>query len=279
MNFYEKEPISLYLDDIEILENVSSSKQNIQIMKHSFLGLVLVINGEIQHIQHFQCMYHELLVHLPISFIKEPKTALIIGGGSLFAAYEVLKYPSIENVTLCDHDCTVLNLMEKYYQHARNIRKDSRFTFVEKDGLQYINSCEKKYDLIINDCFNLLELEKRNIAIYHKLKNLLTTEGVCSDIIYRHIFDGTNTHDSIEKIKKLGPIIMSLVTVPEYPGILHLETLWGKNGNLSQNCKKVINTYQNRILSGGEKNPFDFFSPNNLGFYLYLPPYIKSKII
>lgn len=278
MNFYENEPVSLYLDNLELLENLNSSKQNIKIMRHPFLGIVLVINGEIQHIQNYQCPYHELLVHLPASFIKNPKSVLILGGGSLFAAYEVLKYPSIESVTLCDYDASVLKLMEKYYCHARIVRQDSRFTYLEQEGLFYINKCHEKYDLIINDCFNLLELSiNNNFSAYLRLKELLTDDGVCSDIIYRHIFDGLITHNSICKIKALGNIAISLVSIPEYPGILHIETIWGKNKNISQTCNKVFNNYQLQIMKEGN-SPFGFFSPENIPFYLYIPPYIKSQL-
>ena len=68
MNFYEKENISLYLDNLKLLESMVTLKQKIEIYRHDTLGLVLVINGEIQHIENYQCMYHEQLVHLPISF-------------------------------------------------------------------------------------------------------------------------------------------------------------------------------------------------------------------
>ncbi len=71
--------------------------------------------------------------------------------------------------------------------------------------------------------------------------------------------------------------MLSLVTVPEYPGVLHLETIWGNNKNLSQSCTQVINNYQKQILSSN-KDVFDYFSPKNLPFYLYLPPYIKRII-
>ena len=279
MDFYEKEPVSLYLNDLVLLEEITTKQQHIIIYKHPFLGIVLVINGEIQHIEKYQCPYHELLVHLPASFIKTPKEALILGGGSLFAAYEVLKYPSIERVTLCDHDAHVLELMDKYYVHARTVRKDSRFHFIESDGIEFINQCYHKYDLIINDCFNLLKISMHNrFPIYYKLKQLLTPSGLCSDIIYRHIFDGDITSASIKEIKKYSNVALSLVTVPEYPGILHIETIWGNNPNLSQTRHKVIDEYQ-KIIIKGEKNPFKFFSPANLPFYLYIPPYIKNKII
>lgn len=278
MDFYEKEPVSLYLNDLELLEDITTKHQHIELYKHSFLGIVLVINGEIQHIEKYQCPYHELLVHLPASFIKSPKNALILGGGSLYAAYELLKYPSIESVHLCDHDVTVLNIMEKYYCHAKITRNDSRFHFIESDGIEFIKHCTSHYDLIINDCFNLLNIcNVEKFPIYLKLKQLLTPTGLCSDIIYRHIFDKEVTADSINEIQKYSNLALSLVTIPEYPGILHIETIWGNNQNLSQTCRNVINEYHKEIIKG-EKNPFEFFSPANLPFYLYLPPYIKNKL-
>lgn len=278
MDFYEKESVSIYLSNIKPLEDIVTSKQHIKLFRHPLLGLVLVINDEIQHIEKYQCPYHETLVHLPMSFIKEPQSALIIGGGSLFAAYELLKYPSIKMVTLCDHDEQVLKLMEKYYFHAKSVRADKRFHFIECDGIEFIKHCQNKYDLIINDCFNLIDVSMtKQFPIYLKLKELLTSNGLCSDIIYRHIFDGQITNNSIIEIQKYSKVVLSLVTIPEYPGILHIETIWGNNKNLSQQSKQTFNEYHCQILKG-EKNPFEYFSPENLSFYLYMPPYIKKII-
>lgn len=279
MNFYEKENISLYLDDLTLLECMTTTKQNIEIYNHPLLGLVLVINGEIQHIEKYQCLYHELLVHLPLSFCMLPQNALIIGGGSLFAAYEILKYPSIQKVILCDHDHMVLQFMKKYYSHARNVLNDSRFRFIESDGIAFLFNDTKRYDLIINDCFNLLKESKTNdFSLYNKLNNMLTENGVCSDIIYRHVFDGTITHDSIQEIKKESNMALSLVTVPEYPGILHVETIWGKNPHISQSCKKTYNVFQQECIHNNNYSIFNYFSPENIPFYLYLPPYLKKLL-
>lgn len=278
MNFCEKETISLYLDNLTLLESIVSSKQKIEIYRHDILGLVLIINGEIQHIENYQCMYHEQLVHLPMSFCKKPQTALVLGGGSLFAAYELLKYPSIQAVTLCDHDYTVLELMKTYYEHAKRVLSDKRFHFVESDGLEFLANNRSKYDIIINDCFNLLK--ESNIyghSLFKDMNDLLTDQGVCSDIIYRHIFDGTITRDSIQQIKKCSNIVLSLVTVPEYPGILHIQTIWGKNKNITQTCKRTHNLFQKKCLEINNF-PFKFYSPKNLPYYLYLPPYIKAML-
>lgn len=277
MNFYEKENISLYLDDLKLLENVSTNKQTIEIYRHPLLGLVLVINGEIQHIEKYQCLYHEILVHLPMSFCAMPNNALVLGGGSLFAAYEILKYPSIREVTLCDHDYTVLQLMAKYYPHAQTVISDPRFHFIESDGILHLRNDTNQYDFIVNDCFNLLKESIQNkFSLYKKLTNMLTEDGVCSDIIYRHVFDGSITHDSIQEIKKESKVALSLVAVPEYPGILHVETIWGKNPNISQSRKRTINKFQQECINTNNLSVFNFFSPENIPFYLYLPPYLKK---
>ena len=278
MNFYEKENISLYLDNLKLLESMVTLKQKIEIYRHDTLGLVLVINGEIQHIENYQCMYHEQLVHLPISFCDCPQTALVLGGGSLFAAYELLKYPSIQAITLCDHDYTVLKLMEHYYNHAKTVLADKRFHFVENDGVEFLDRDKTHYDVIVNDCFNLLkESNTYGYSFFKKMNDMLTDKGVCSDIIYRHIFDGTITHDSIQEIKKCSNIALSLVTVPEYPGILHIQTIWGKNKNIAQTCKSTLNSFQKKCLETNNL-PFEFYSPQNLPYYLYLPPYIKAML-
>lgn len=278
MEFYEKEDVSLYLNNIETIEHIISSKQEISMYRHPFLGVILVINGEIQHIEKYQCPYHELLVHLPACFVPKIENALIIGGGSLFAAYELLKYPTIKQITLCDYDSTVLELVKKYYPHAEFVINHPKFNYIEHDGIDYISNCTHKFDLIINDYFNLLEESiNNNFSLYKTMKQLLTSRGVCSDIVYRHIFDGNVTHNSIAKIKEISDLVLSLVTVPEYPGILHIETIWGNSRYLSQDSKVSVNTYHKQIMEE-EINPFNFFFPNNLPFYLYLPPYIKSKL-
>lgn len=100
MRFYENEPVSLQLSNLTTIESYHSSKQNIQLLNHQWLGKILIINGEIQHIENYQPLYHELLVHLPAAFVPNIQNVLILGGGSLFAAFEVLKYPSVKHVTL-----------------------------------------------------------------------------------------------------------------------------------------------------------------------------------
>ena len=279
MQFHENDTISLYLSDLTRLEKRCSKKQSLIMYRHNELGYVFTINNEIQHIEKYQALYHEMLVHLPMNFIKSPETALIIGGGSLFAANELLKYPSIKSVTLCDYDHTVLEMMKKYYKHAREVFANSKFEYIERDGHKFINDNKNKYDIIINDCFNLaVESQNTGINLFRKFYDSLTETGVACDIIYRHIFDRQTTIDTLKELHTYSNTAFSLVAVPEYPGVLHLETMWGKSTNLFQHQKTVNNDYQKKILKSSQ-SPFDFYSPKNLQYYLYLPPYITKQFI
>ena len=107
--------------------------------------------------------------------------------------------------------------------------------------------------------------------------DLLSSHGVCSDIIYRHIFEEKYASKTIEKIKLHGKVVLSLVTVPEYPGILHIQTIFGKNRNLSQEISITRNLFQ-KNNTDNEDSVFQLFSPRFLKYYFYVPPYIKDFI-
>ena len=276
MEFYENEPVSLYLNNLDLLEEIVSEKQHICMFQHPMLGKVLVINDEVQHIEKFQLLYHEMLVHLPVAFVPNVRNVLILGGGSLFAAFEALKYSSVEHVVLCDYDKNVLDLMCKYYSHANSVIDDNRFEFIEQDAKDYISNFKPLFDLVINDCFNLAKESQNNNCSYHSmLSQLCRKNGVCVDIIYRHIFDRSTTINTLKYLQAEGGLALSLVCVPEYPGILHLETIWGKSHSISQKLKKPVNHIQFEMCSS-PNTLFNYYNPNNIPAYLYLPPYIKE---
>ena len=190
MEIYEKESVSLYLSNMVQLENGESNVQSIQIYQHPNLGKVLVINGEIQNVEKWAPLYHEAIVHIPMMFLEEPRSVLILGGGDLYAAEIALQYPSVEQVTLCDYDPEIIRLTSKHYVHAQSVLNNPKVTICYQDAKEYIKECTKKFDLIVDDCFNLIKDFAPHDQIFKQLANLLTPGiGVCSSLMYRHIFD------------------------------------------------------------------------------------------
>lgn len=275
MEYHEKINVSLHLSHLTAINEFESRRQSIKLYQHPLLGKVLIINKELQHVENYQFLYHEPLVHIPVAFIEAPKSCLIIGGGSLFAASEVLKYPSIERVVLCDFDHAILDMMAHNYEHAIQVKADKRFRYVEEDARIFIKRLNEKFDLIINDCFDLAE-ESCGFSMYEQLYQLCSEQGVCSDVIYRHIFDKECTSNSIKLLKSQTNLALSLLVIPEYPGILHILTIWGKNRNIHQNQKYTLNKYQK---DPSNLNNFKVFVPDHLPYYLYLPPYIRKIVL
>lgn len=279
MEFFEKEPVSLYLADLELLEERSSNNYNkIQLFRHKTLGRVLILDGEIQNIEAWAPLYHETIVHLPTAFIKTVRKVLILGGGCFFAAREVLKYSTVTELHMIDFDEEVVDLVTEHYQHAREIRNDTRFRLTINDAFSELSNLAADYDLVINDSIDLLE-SPFGPSIFKTLLSLTKNEGICVDMVYRHVFERQTTLTTVNLLEKQGiNMAYSLLTAPEYPGVLHLLVLWSRTSIEMQNIQMPINDIQQGWISLPKQNPCEFYSPHCLRYYLYLPPYIKSLV-
>lgn len=67
-------------------------------------GHKLFLNGNLQFSERDEYRYHEALVHPAMAAQGAPKKVAVLGGGDGMAVREVLKYPSVESVTLVELD-------------------------------------------------------------------------------------------------------------------------------------------------------------------------------
>lgn len=118
-------------------------------------GFQLFLNGNLQFSSTDEYRYHEALVHPPMLLANNPKRVLVLGGGDGLALREVLKYPSVEKVTLVDLDPDMTNLSSRFpllanlNQHAFD---DPRVQVVNEDAFIWIEeSTEQPYDAAIVD--------------------------------------------------------------------------------------------------------------------------------
>jgi len=101
----------LYQDTIVYAE---SSKYQRIVVTRGRTGFALFLNGNLQFSSFDEYRYHEALVHpAMLSFEGEPKHVLVLGGGDGLALREVLRYPSVESVTLVDLDPSITSLGKK----------------------------------------------------------------------------------------------------------------------------------------------------------------------
>lgn len=102
---------SLFVDSIIYAE--SSPYQRIVVTKGK-TGYALFLNGNLQFNSFDEYRYHEALVHPAFAaFGANPKRILVLGGGDGLALREILKYESVENITLVDLDPSMTNISRK----------------------------------------------------------------------------------------------------------------------------------------------------------------------
>ena len=93
----------------QVIYSESTPYQRIVITKTAH-DLRLFLNANLQFSSVDEYRYHEALVHPVMAALDHPKKVLIIGGGDGLALREILKYPSVEKVTMVDLDPAMTKL-------------------------------------------------------------------------------------------------------------------------------------------------------------------------
>ncbi len=167
-------------------------------------GFQLFLNGHLQFNSVDEHRYHEALVHPALSSVKSPRRVLVLGGGDGLAVREILRYPSVESVTLVDLDPGMTSLADRFpplAELSRSSLKDRRVTIINEDAFLWVgrdvgpssskastagpfeNLPHEKFDTAIIDfpdpgTFSVGKLY--STRFYRMLRERLTAEAVIS---------------------------------------------------------------------------------------------------
>ncbi len=89
------------------------------VVTHGRAGHRLYLNGNLQFSQSDEYRYHEALVHPAMAAHGAPKRVAVLGGGDGMAVREILKYPSVESVTLVELDPAMTQIFSQNPALAR----------------------------------------------------------------------------------------------------------------------------------------------------------------
>lgn len=114
----------------------------------------LYLNGNLQFSSRDEYRYHEALVHVGLAALSKPRKVLILGGGDGLAMREVLKYPSVESITLIDLDEAVTKLFsesEVFSKMNDNSFDSEKVRVINTDAFTWLRQTEEKFDFIAVD--------------------------------------------------------------------------------------------------------------------------------
>jgi spermidine synthase len=159
IGFIKAESLTSLAEDALFVDNIiyakSSQYQRIVVTKGK-IGYGLFLNGNLQFNSFDEYRYHEALVHP--AFSAYPGTArniLVLGGGDGLAVREILKYPSVESVTLVDLDPEMTRVSKSVPalgELNRHALEDPRVRIINRDAFVWIDETEAgPFDIAIVD--------------------------------------------------------------------------------------------------------------------------------
>jgi len=114
----------------------------------------LFLNGNLQFHSRDEYRYHEALVHPAMAAHGAPKQVLVLGGGDGMAVREILKYPSVERVTLVELDPHMTTLFAQQ-PLLRSLNGDAlrspKVRIVNADAFGWLERSAEVFDVIVVD--------------------------------------------------------------------------------------------------------------------------------
>jgi spermidine synthase len=149
---YMTDDWGLFVRSAARLEAFRSQYQDVEVHDSVPFGKLFRLDGHFMTSEKDEFYYHENLVHIAALAHSRPERALIVGGGDGGSAEELLKHPSIAQVTIAEIDGSVIDIARRHF-HAvhRGALDDPRVIVRVEDGFRFVREAREQYDLIVLD--------------------------------------------------------------------------------------------------------------------------------
>lgn len=126
--------------------------QKLSIYDTPHFGKLFRLDGFNMTSEKDEFVYHENLIHPAATAHAGPKNVLIIGGGDGGSSEEVLKHPSVEQVTMVEIDAEVIRVAKEHFGAVHNgVFDNPKLRVLIEDGLRFVRETKEKFDLVVLD--------------------------------------------------------------------------------------------------------------------------------
>jgi spermidine synthase len=189
----------------KLVYEAKSEFQNICVFDNDNYDRILMIDEIVQFSTRDEFIYHEMMSHMALFSVENPKSVLIIGGGDGGIMREALRHPSVTDVTLCELDETVINITKQYIPSVcADAFEDPRSHVTIQDGAKFMAESDKVYDVILVDSTDPIGPGEVLFSdkFYGDCAKRLKEGGVVVTQQGAPIFQGGELRNSLGKLKK-----------------------------------------------------------------------------
>jgi spermidine synthase len=262
------------------LADEKSQYQHILIFDSVANGRVMTLDGVVQITSRDESAYAEMLTHLPMLEHGKAERVMIVGGGDLSIADEVLKHKGVKEVVLVDIDGRVVELCREHFGeiNAKAFR-DKRLVVEIADAFEYLGRPEAKarFDLIIADRPDPIGPGKALFGdtFYDRIRNALKTGGFATFQTGVPFYQPWEITEALEELKQFFPQSGLYVTVvPTYIGGFMALSWAGKGRTLGTSAGIAAATRRFRAA----KLKTDYYNPGIHSAAFALPEWIARLV-
>lgn len=205
----------------KILADEQTPYQHLQVLETEFFGNALILDGIIQLTERDNMGYHEMISHVPMLAVKNPRRVLIVGGGDGGSLAQVLRYPSVEQVVVCELDQKVVEYSRQYFPAFGDPWADPRAELLVRDAFGYLEENPGQFDVILSDTTDPIGMAERLFSdeFYRLMVRALAPGGVAATQCEQPYFDDALIQQIYASARALtrNPAYY-YAQIPTYPG-------------------------------------------------------------
>lgn len=205
-----------------VLHSEKSEFQKIEVLETHGVGRLLLLDGKTMVSERDEFVYHEVMGHIPTMVHPNPKNVLIIGGGDGGIVREFVKHPNLERIDLVEIDERVIEVSKIYFPDCTSGLADKRVNVRPQDGVEYIKSFKKFFDIIIIDSTDPEDFAAGLFTkeFYTYVSEALTDDGIMMAQTENPFYDEWGIKKFYDNLREVYPVVASF-TGPMliYPGV------------------------------------------------------------
>ena len=262
------------------LAEEKSQYQRIKIFDTVANGRVLILDDVVQLTTRDESAYAEMLTHLAILEHGKVERAMIVGGGDLSIADEVLKHKGVKEVVLVDIDGRVVELCRQHFAEVNaKAFKDKRLKIEIADAFEYLGrkASKARFDLIVGDRPDPIGPGKALFGetFYDRIKRALKPGGFATFQTGVPFYQPWEISEALAELKRFFPQSgLYLTVVPTYIGGFMALSWAGKGARLGtpKGLKRAAAAFKRSRLKT------DYYNPAVHEAAFALPEWIKRLV-
>lgn len=144
-----------------VLVEEQTDYQYLQVVETEFFGNALILDGIIQLTEQDNMGYHEMITHVPALAVENPKRALVVGGGDGGSLQQLLRYPSMDEVVVCELDRKVVEYSRQYFPAFGDPWSHPKAKLVVQDAFEFLKIPGNTFDVIVSDTTDPIGMAER----------------------------------------------------------------------------------------------------------------------